>query len=663
MSGRDDRINSSVEAALRDPSFLLWKTAWRRTVVEVLATEVANRIDVMTTDVSTDWDQLDDQQFLSSLVPNSDTIREICGRHLLPPGKNVSSSPSIIITTVGHPKDIINSFIIRDGCSKRTAGKLMEHITTVSVSLIPDLISQCEFADVFCPAFWTEVGHRIAATTFENNKTDSFQPDWLILNQLLLAEWLFGCQFSKAVHVRVAFKRMKKSLLGIRGQLFRIPTHISGNGIDDAPPTRIPETYARFASSAQLEIMRTLEVTADHTQAGNGIFYEHMKKIESSLYMKNCASLYEYTTLAYLATSCIEQLVRGYASSLRIDHLKPGGAPIGLNAVLIDNDLPALSADTQSLIQQLFDTSGSNIRNRMMHGLLLDSEAKWDETAAAAKNHLPMSVWTNDPFLPQNMYSVCHLVLARIDADLHRTKMITSMEFDWAEKLCPSAADIAFATSVSSDLIREWNEGRLNDDDSWVERLDRYAVKFMPSLQHFSTSAVLGWHQDSGHKPLARFCGFALSFEAAYRLTVHLLGFEVLQKSRRKGPSGSVEQLNLQTRMLDSRGIQSKAVTDAIVSHMPVEKREEAIRCLSIAVQARNAFAHGAILSLPAATKDALGNAFFKSLQTLVDCGLNHFTKEAAYYNWINRGQSEPGSAVDDWLQAKRQVQEFLDAY
>ena len=56
--------------------------------------------------------------------------------------------------------------------------------------------------------------------------------------------------------------------------------------------------------------------------------------------------------------------------------------------------------------------------------------------------------------------------------------------------------------------------------------------------------------------------------------------------------------------------IQSQVIVNAIVQHVPVEKRGEATRCLEIAVQARNAFAHGAILSLPEKTKVQLEMPF-----------------------------------------------------
>lgn len=656
----DDRIQFEITNAVIDTRWNLWTTAWKKTIVDVISVKAMDRIDVATTDVSDDWDQLDDRDFLSSLVPNSPEIQDQCATNLLAIGSNSAARKSGAIITGQSSKDVINTFLLRRRLSERNTAKLRGFIRSATASLIDRAESQGHFYAVLKPDFWSAVGHRLAAQVYQHNKSDPFQPDWLILNQLLLAEWLFGCQFSKAVHVKAAFARMRKSVLGIRGQLFRIPTHISKRGIDDAPPSPIAHAPRPLASSSQSSIVQALESTESDVRSGNGFFYEYMKNIEDTLYMRNCASLYEYTLLAYLATSSIEQLIRGYAQHEGIKHLKPNGEPIGVNRLIKEDVFPAFSTDTNRSILELFDTSGPNLRNRMMHGLLLDSESKWDETAAAATGHLPRSVWESDPFRPQNIFAACYSVLAQIDTDLYRSGVVSKLAFSWTRDLLPSTTDIAFASGLSSDLIRESNEGRLDDANSWVERLDRYAERFMPCLQHFATAAILGWYQNPSNKSLSRFCGFALTFEAVYRLTVHLLGFEVLQKSRRKGSSGKCEQLNFQTQMLDSRGIQSQLILDAIVSHVPMEQRDEALRCLSISIQTRNAFAHGAILSLPEQTKDALGNAFYKSLQTLVDCGLHHVTREAAYYNWLKRSEAGIGSPEDDWSAAEQYIREVF---
>ena len=195
MSDHEYRMQKAVVTAVRDPQWGLWRNAWRKTIVNLLAVEAANRIDVLSTDVSNDWDQLDDHRFLSSLIKNTTQVQDFCVTNLLAistSGATVRSSP---VATGGSSKDIINYHLQSAGFSERNGKHLKELLRQVADSLIPDHISQFAFRTVLTSEFWTAVGHKLAANVYKQNKAGTYQPDWLILNQLLLAEWLFVCQF------------------------------------------------------------------------------------------------------------------------------------------------------------------------------------------------------------------------------------------------------------------------------------------------------------------------------------------------------------------------------------------------------------------------------------------------------------------------------------
>lgn len=652
------RIDDAVEKAIRDPQFGYWKTAWRSTITEWLAKEVANRIDVSDCTLSDDWGKLDDPVFLSTLVPNSDAVREQCANRLLEINRRPpTNTPTSIV--LPSALDTINSFILNGGDMRQGRGNLRRRISSVAKTLIPDLISTSEFRSLLSPEFWTAVGHKLASAAFHANQTGR-QPEWLLLNQLLLAEWMFGCQFCRASHVAKAMGTMRKSIQGIRGQLFRIPTHISAAGICDKPPTLAAAVPIRLKTATVSDLSKSVESVAADVRSGSGPFFTFFRQVDSSQKMQHCTGLYEYTTLSYLTLSTIEQLIRSYAESAGITHLKTGGVPEGINKVLKDGSCTAFSPSTIASVNDLFSTDGPNIRNRFMHGAMLDCEGKWDETAAAVTGHYSRTVWKKDPFRPRNIFHICANVLKQVDADLESSGAISSLSFAWTTDLRPSRSDMEFAARLGSDLLRESDAGQLRADGNWTDRIDQFAKAFMPCFQHFAIAAVMGWNEDKTESGFARFCGFTLTFEAAYRLVVHLLGFEVLQVSHRKGTaaSGAIERIKFQTSMLDSAGICRPEILQTIVDHLPIAERANAVRSLEISIRARNAFAHGAFASLTDQDRKSLGNVLFKAIQTLITCSETHMVKEAAYLQSLN---GDPSLSPDDhWLLAKSEIKQLI---
>jgi hypothetical protein len=144
------------------------------------------------------------------------------------------------------------------------------------------------------------------------------------------------------------------------------------------------------------------------------------------------------------------------------------------------------------------------------------------------------------------------------------------------------------------------------------------------------------------------------TFEALYRLTVHLMGFSVLQKEHRNNDNF----LHFQYRMLDKRStsICSERVTDSLVGHLKPEARDNAKKSLQYAVRARNAIAHGAVAVFDQRTAYAMGHIIVKATQTLITAGLHHMTAETAFMDWKSIRYEEHGHDVSDWFNAQRAV-------
>src|SRR5262249_55191060 len=71
---------------------------------------------------------------------------------------------------------------------------------------------------------------------------------------------------------------------------------------------------------------------------------------------------------------------------------------------------------------------------------------------------------------------------------------------------------------------------------------------------------------------------------------------------------------------------------------------------LSLAVQARNALAHGAVVQYDEPTHLGMGHLLLKATQMLVGAGEHHMTRECAWYRWRTFHPDQDGYDVEDWL-------------
>jgi hypothetical protein len=144
-----------------------------------------------------------------------------------------------------------------------------------------------------------------------------------------------------------------------------------------------------------------------------------------------------------------------------------------------------------------------------------------------------------------------------------------------------------------------------------------------------------------------------LVFEGAYRMTMHLLGVRVLQtdsKARR-----------FQYLMLDERGLCRPDLLDRVTSELDQADRVTARRCVLLAVKARNAMCHGAIVRFSLRETFGIGHLFMKSLLLLMSSGLQHMIREGAYHRWRFAGSHDGADSVPHWVAAEDQMFNRID--
>jgi hypothetical protein len=159
---------------------------------------------------------------------------------------------------------------------------------------------------------------------------------------------------------------------------------------------------------------------------------------------------------------------------------------------------------------------------------------------------------------------------------------------------------------------------------------------------------------------MPRFMALAYGFEALYRVTAHLIGIPVLQRSRPRG-RGIVKT---QYKMLDGRktGLCTEEVLNRLVICYPSNWKELGKRILRLAIKARNSIAHGAVVAFDNTTANGLGNILAKASQTLATAGLHHMVSERAYYRWQNEHGGANGFDHEAWLFAEQEILNWVAA-
>jgi hypothetical protein len=357
--------------------------------------------------------------------------------------------------------------------------------------------------------------------------------------------------------------------------------------------------------------------------------------------------LYEYTMLSYLGLSSIEFLLRGRAAQLGIPHVKATGAPNGvLDWVASVNLSPAVMSD----VQALYDATQSNIRNRVMHGNLLEIEAKGTEARmyAGFPNMFPMlGNPAEDAYSPQNTAHLCLDVLQALDAEVARHGGLADQDMNWVADVSLTRQEVEFGLGLSVDFLSD-------DRLQWHRTVSDYLNATLPCIKQLFTIGFIGWLRGPIAWSLPRFMALGFTFEAIYRVTAHLLGESVVQVNRMKGRP----VVKSQYRMLDGRpsGLANRRVLSRLVEHVEREHQETAIRVLQLAIKARNALAHGAVPELGGEDADGWGHLLVKAVQTLITRGLEHLVSECAYYRWKNVRKESHGFDVEDWGIAEQET-------
>lgn len=630
-------LSQAIDNAVRP----LLLQAWIGCVDELLAREAAARCDWRSALVGT----------LVALDDPTERLRLV--QHGAPP-----LSDRVIDTLLAR-KSIINSAIEAAGHNAQSVKRLTQRLTT----LVPPLLTGSSYdaavvASPF-PKIWKRVADLLAVDIAAHQPST---PEWATVNGLLLVAQIHACVAPLASFLDQSIRR--SSRLGIRGAHVRIPAVIDSNAVRDPVPAILATAItlrARPWSELYGGLVHELQLVNRNAGAVHQILDAarpaptgfvgtpaQFTAIRSAGY-----SLYEWTAIGYMALAAMEQLLRAWAQSLGVSHFK-NGRPSSWNDW---SALVPLSGTTRSLVDEMYEPTSTNIRNRVMHGGLLEVEANAMEVTMRAAGNVGAAWATTfpaqSPFLPGNIAQHCLRALAAVEAEAPNT--LSTSDRGWESAIALTRSEIKWGyRDVYCDFLSA-------DGDAYRWRLFRYLDAVIPAAATFAKVGFHGWISDGlrlSSRHFVQHIYLALTFETLYRATAQLLNQPVLQVSRKAGV------LRVQYRMLDERpgSLYEEPFVLRLLGHLADCDRPLARRVLDLAIKARNALAHGACVDFDDERWKGEGHIFVKAIQLLMEAGLEHMTREAAYYRWEQHRAIGPDDRgpLSDWIDGEDEIERLM---
>ncbi len=391
---------------------------------------------------------------------------------------------------------------------------------------------------------------------------------------------------------------------------------------DDIPAANLPVTPTEGALQQHSSFLQSLALEEPKIPGGAG-FLHRMMDLQAPLpadlvpaatnYGINQTTIaaardqayrqYEYYALLFGALGALEFLLRSSS---------PKDTAQSRDILRVVSKNPIVTEESATFITTLYGKRGSNLRNRALHGVYFDIEARRMEIVLASGhlNHLGVSQLTlcSPSSWPEyNALAVVDMV-GRISAKCAARDLDTT----WVSDFMLDANELAFAEGLACDILSSMPALM-----QWHGQIDSFLKRVCPGLCTPLKLGLMGWserHHSVDQFPQILF--LALLLEPCIRLTLQFLGANVLER-RDRALDGDTKAFGFQYKMLDADGLLSAPNVALLTEHLPEEQRPPAERTLRLAAKTRDALAHGALLSFDSGFRKAQGHLIVKSIQLL----------------------------------------------
>lgn len=622
-------------------------------VLKKLAVASIRHLDAKNCTILPSWDQFDDPFLRDEFINSEGGVEELCAENLC--------SDEIQKT--------VNSIIQKNGYGKISKPKLKAKLQIV----LPDLLRLPPFSTSLIrnpfPKAWNFIANELAIQLFDTEDRNLILPGWQILNHLLLIGYFQDSRLPMARNIRFNLMILRKPILDLRCSLIRIPERISGISISDKELN-----IAKLQTLSSVRLMNTnwselqghLQFEINQMSQNSGILHQILDVNKPSILAQEFGlpqaqlaqlrdldyTQVEYAIISYLSLSAIEQLLRGWASNAGILH-SIDSTPIPWSDWI--DELP-LSNDTIIAIKKLYQTDELNLRNRVMHGGLLPLTSKQSELVQALANQMGYQVppvdLTVDRLSTRNIALTCLECLIQIDQD----SVAQNINLDTADR----AWELSFALTDSEISIGNsslCNIGKINPIYEYRQFM-RYVYGVFPAFADCYSIGLYGANQSILNKrSMVHHMCWGLIFEGIYRSTAHLLGVPIIRKNWEHIAGRKV--LHYEYRMLDSSkpdALCGESNLNRLLDHLSDAERMNAKMILLLAVKARNALAHGAVVKYSEHRLKGEQRILIKAVEILKEAGIHHMVKEAAYYRWLTSPPSSTHSHEKNWVEAEKEI-------
>jgi hypothetical protein len=491
-------------------------------------------------------------------------------------------------------------------------------------------------------------------------------PEWKVLRYSTLANFLRYCQLTTANDFWVQFQSWRQKPLALRGHCFHLSHRVSKSGFEDsALKIRSPIPPANFTGNQGDSFVRQVGDLYENLLDGGSAFVDeigageprpeiveeaHRRGVapdEVQSHRRESFIRYEWYCLAFLASSTIERVLRGYAKKLSINHISNDGVPSSIVNWIGNLSLPS---HVEEAVLDLYSREGTNLRNMLMHAALNGIEGIRQELIVSSRRaRAETKLHRKSPSSPRNI--ALHLIEVASLVN-QNCPAITPNDLTWVSHFGLASDEVVFLNTLHSEILNP--DGDVELGLKWYHYVRQYVDAIAPGLHQFFNIGGYYWIGESRPDSPLAFSLLTLLFEGLLRTTVHLTGDPVLQRSLKGGV------FSVGYRMLGTRN-RDLVNDDTIANFLADAKRTShpnIRRVLQNAIRLRNACAHGAFPNLNLSNNNhrVFGHAYIKSCQLLTGVSITHMQEEAAFYRWKRARLGKHGYDVDDWYWAERRV-------
>jgi hypothetical protein len=631
-------IEELIIAKLSEDHHRLWTKAFAAAATQVLARRLLASFDPTS------------GRFLGGLPPVNNLLWRV---HVL---NEATDLVTICESKLMEEFDALNESIIKGldnlgrPYDRRTKPRMRKHLGRVRAALMATPVSSGIVATVAAIDIWRATADELASRVHQQLLSGSGLPDSTLHNHLLIAGYFWVCNLPDEGLVRNELENFAASMLSVQGTLVDIVERVSPDGVKDRRLS-IRGASARVSLHHQSlsPLLDSLVNETRNVASGQGFLMRWLgaiktdtsAKVDPALMHRLRASAYpqyEYSVLAVMALSGIEQILRAFAHRVGMFDGQKRFTPARLAAIVtaLGN-----SAAVEDAIKRVYDNEQGNLRNRILHGAQLQIARSQQQSTISVANPV-MYPKAPDAFSPENVFSLCMEALQTLDTHIAKIVTLTPNDLAWTRHLELSSQEILFGRSIHYDFVGE--EGKL-----WWERIDDFLTAVSPNIKILFDVGFMGWIDRKRPERLVLFMALNMIVEALFRVNVRLHSGNIIKRSSPEIGEGPIV---LRYKMLDQHELCSDETLDRLVESVEPASRELAKKALTLAVKVRDAVAHGAVPTLEQDDVE-MGHLLVKSIQCLVEAGEHEMIKTAAYYEWQVRPERD---ALSNWLAGERQI-------